>query len=133
MQTQKTNPSPRSDTRMPDTDTLPHSLRLADLLDAKFEMPILGIRFGIDPIIGLVPVLGDTISLVLGLAIVRDAWRLNARKRVIARMLVNLGLDWLVGQVPILGDAADFFIKPNKANAALLQREHDAGRLGSRS
>lgn len=117
---------------MTDPNTIPNSIRFAEILDSKFEMPMLGIRFGIDPIIGLVPVLGDTISFVLGLAIVRDAWVLKARKRVVARMLFNLGIDLLIGQVPIFGDAADFFLKPNKANAALLQREQDAGRLGTR-
>lgn len=111
-------------------DNLPNSLRMAELLDSKFQ--VLGVRFGIDPLIGLIPVLGDTISLVLGLSIVRDAWAHRARKRVIARMLFNLGVDWLVGQIPLLGDAADFFIRPNKANAEMLRREHEAGRLSPR-
>lgn len=113
---------------MPDpTNDIPKSLRLANTLDSKFE--VLGVRFGIDPIIGLVPVLGDTITLILGLSIVRDAWKHRARKRILARMLFNLGVDWLVGQVPVLGDIADFFIRPNARNAELLRREHEAGRL----
>lgn len=114
---------------MPPSDDIPRALRLADTLDSKFEL--LGVRFGIDPLIGLVPVVGDTISFVLGLAIVRDAWKHRARKRVIARMLIHLGIDWLIGQIPLFGDAADFFIRPNARNAELLRREHDAGRLRS--
>lgn len=108
---------------------LPRSLRLARALDSKFLVPGTGFRFGIDPIIGLVPVVGDTISFALGMLIVSDAVRLGARRRVLARMIVNLVVDWIIGSIPLIGDAADFFIKPNRANAALLAREHAAGRL----
>lgn len=103
--------------------TLPRSLRLARALDSKFLIPGTGFRFGIDPIIGLIPVVGDTISFALGMLIVTDAVRLGVRRRVIARMLLNLIVDWIVGSIPLIGDAADFFIKPNRANARLLARE----------
>lgn len=108
---------------------MPRSVRLAHLLDARFRFPGTAFRFGLDPLIGLIPVAGDTISLCIGLLILFDARRLGARKRVLARMLLNLGVDWAVGIIPLVGDAADFFIKPNRANAALLMREHAAGRL----
>lgn len=73
--------------------------------------------------IGLVPVVGDTLAFVLGSLIVVDAWRLGVRKRILTRMMLNLGADWLIGLVPVVGDVADFFIKPNRANARLLKRE----------
>ncbi len=110
-------------------DPLPHSLRLAALLDSKFEIPALKLRFGLDPLIGLIPGIGDTISLVLGMLIVFDARRLGARKRVLGRMVWNLTVDWVIGTIPLIGDVADFFIRPNQANAELLRREHEAGRL----
>ncbi len=110
---------------------IPRAARLADLLDSKFEL--FGVRFGLDPIIGLVPVLGDTITLVMGLSIVRDAWKHRVRKAIIFRMLLNLGVDWLVGQIPVVGDLTDFFIRPNARNAKLLRREHEAGRLRNRA
>lgn len=108
---------------------LPRSQRLATLLDSQFVVPGTGYRFGLDPILGLVPGIGDAISLAVGLVIVHDAWRLGARKRVLGRMALNLGVDWVVGTIPVVGDAADFFIKPNRANADLLTREYEAGRL----
>jgi hypothetical protein len=111
--------------------SLPRSLRLARALDSKFLVPGTGFRFGIDPIIGLIPVVGDAISFAMGMVIVTDAWRLGARRRVLARMGLNLLVDWVIGSIPVIGDAADFFIKPNRANAALLTREHAAGRLRS--
>lgn len=110
---------------------LPRSLRLARALDSKFLIPGTGFRFGIDPILGLIPVVGDTISFALGMIIVADAMKLGARRRVLARMGLNLVVDWIIGSIPLIGDAADFFIKPNRANAALLAREHAAGRLRS--
>jgi hypothetical protein len=106
-----------------DAEGLPRSLRLAKLLDAKFVVPGTAFRFGIDPLIGLVPVVGDALAFGLGSLIVIDAWRLGVRRRTLARMVLNLGVDWVVGSVPLVGDAADFFIKPNRANARLLKRE----------
>ncbi|MEA5614831.1 DUF4112 domain-containing protein [Nodularia spumigena] len=106
-----------------DAEGLPRSLRLAKLLDAKFVVPGTTFRFGIDPLIGLIPVAGDAIAFGLGSLIVIDAWRLGVRKRILARMVLNLGVDWLIGSMPVVGDAADFVIKPNRANARLLKRE----------
>lgn len=113
-------------------DRLPRSLRLAALLDSQFEIPALGVRFGLDPVIGLIPGVGDAISFALGLIIVHDAHRLGARRRVVARMVVNLLGDLLIGTLPVVGDVADFFIRPNRANAELLRREHAEGRLRPR-
>lgn len=106
-----------------DAEGLPRSLRLAKLLDSKFLLPGTTFRFGIDPLIGLVPVVGDTLAFAIGSLIVLDAWRLGVRKRILARMLLNLGVDWLIGLLPVVGDAADFVVKPNRANARLLKRE----------
>ncbi len=102
---------------------LPRSLRLAKLLDSSFRVPGTGFRFGWDPLIGLIPVVGDALSFGLGSLIVIDAWRLGVRRRVLARMVVNLIADFLVGTAPVVGDAADFFVKANRANARLLRRE----------
>ena len=117
----------------PETDAgdagLPRSLRLARLLDAKYRLPGTRFRFGIDPLLGFLPVIGDSVSLAIGLIIVYDARRLGVRRTVLVRMLVNLGADWLIGSVPLLGNVLDFFMKPNRANARMLAEEHEAGRL----
>lgn len=108
---------------------LPRAVRLARLMDSQFVLPGTKVQFGLDPILGLVPGVGDAVSFLVGMIIVTDAWRMGARKRVLGRMIGNLAIDWLVGTVPVIGDLADFAIKPNRANAELLAREHAAGRL----
>jgi hypothetical protein len=94
---------------------------LGSLLDSRFRLPG-GFRFGLDPLIGLVPGLGDAASAIIALYIVLEAWRLGASRGTLARMLLNVGLDLAVGVIPVVGDAADFVFKSNRRNLALLRR-----------
>lgn len=120
---------PRAANPRGDPSPLPRVLRLAKVLDTRFRLPGTSLRFGIDPLLGLVPGLGDAIGLVLGSLIVFEARRLGCDRRVLLRMVANLLIDAGIGTIPIVGDVLDFFIKPNAANAALLSAEHAAGRL----
>ena len=95
--------------------------RYATLLDARFRVPGTRIRFGLDPIIGLLPGIGDVLGLALSLYVVVEAIRLGVSKRVLFRMLRNVGLEALVGVVPLLGDVIDVAVKVNLRNAALLR------------
>lgn len=97
--------------------------RLADLLDSRYRVPGTNIRFGLDAIIGVIPGVGDTITALMGGSIVLEAARLGARRRTIARMLLNLGIDWLVGLVPVLDLILDVAYKANNRNARLLLEE----------
>jgi hypothetical protein len=94
---------------------------LGSLLDSRFRLPG-GFRFGLDPLIGLVPGVGDGISAILSLYIVLEAYRLGASRGALARMLLNVGLDLGVGIIPIIGDIADFAFKSNRRNLDLLRR-----------
>lgn len=94
---------------------------LADLMDAKFKIPGIPIRFGIDALVGLIPVAGDTVNLMISGYIVAEAARLGARKRDIARMVFNILLDWLIGLVPLIGDMFDVMWKCNIRNINLLK------------
>jgi hypothetical protein len=94
---------------------------LGSLLDSRFRLPG-GFRFGLDPLIGLVPGVGDGISAILSLYIVLEAYRLGASRGALARMLLNIGLDLGVGIIPIIGDVADFAFKSNRRNLDLLRR-----------
>jgi len=99
------------------------SLRhVSRLLDSAFEVPGTSWRFGLDPIIGLIPGFGDLISPLFTVAILVQAWELGVPKVVQARMLINAGTDTLVGAVPLLGDLFDFAWKANDLNLALLER-----------
>nr|WP_295785509.1 DUF4112 domain-containing protein [Rhodoferax sp.] len=102
--------------------------RYATLMDARFRVPGTRIRFGLDPIIGLLPGIGDALGLVLSLYVVVEAVRLGVSKRVLFIMLRNVGLEALVGVVPVLGDMFDIAFKANLRNAALL-KSYIEGRL----
>ena len=94
---------------------------LASLLDTAFILPGTNIRFGIDALIGLVPGIGDVITTVMSLYIVREARELGAPRHLVARMLVNVALDSVVGAVPFLGDAFDVMWRANRRNMTLLR------------
>jgi hypothetical protein len=91
------------------------------LTDSHFRIPFTSIRFGIDPLIGLIPVLGDLIGLLLSLPILVEAIRIGAPKRLVGRMLFNALLEFVIGLVPVLGDAFDVYFKANTRNTALLR------------
>jgi hypothetical protein len=96
---------------------------LAALLDTAFILPGTKIRFGLDAIIGLIPGIGDAITTLMAIYIVREARELGASPLLIARMLVNVGIDAVFGAVPLVGDAFDMAWRANRRNIALL-REH---------
>jgi hypothetical protein len=95
---------------------------LARVLDTAIGIPGTKIRFGLDPIIGLVPGLGDVASAVLSGYIVLTGIRLGVSRSVVARMIANVAIDTLVGSVPVVGDLFDASWKSNQKNVALLER-----------
>src|SRR5262249_59713409 len=80
---------------------------LATLLDTALVIPGTSVRFGLDALIGLFPVVGDVITTALSLFIVHEAYQLGAPGHVIARMIGNVALDGVFGAVPLVGDAFD--------------------------
>jgi hypothetical protein len=94
-------------------------------LDEAFRVPGTSIRFGWDPIIGLVPWVGDLLTAVLSLAIITQAHRMRLPRVVQLRMLLNVVIDVIVGAVPFVGDVADVFWKSSSKNMALLERHAD--------
>ncbi|WP_255197163.1 DUF4112 domain-containing protein [Halorarius litoreus] len=97
--------------------------QVASLLDDGVKLPVVGVRVGIDPLIGLLPVAGDAIATVVSLYLVVEAARLGVRKRTLARMLLNIGLDLAVGAIPLLGDLFDVFWKANRRNLNLVRAD----------
>jgi hypothetical protein len=95
---------------------------LARLLDTRWEIPGLGVRFGVDAIAGLVPVVGDLATGVVSLYIVHRASELGASRLLIGRMVVNVLIDTVVGSVPLLGSLFDVYFKANRRNLRLLRR-----------
>jgi hypothetical protein len=95
---------------------------LAKLLDVAFILPGTNIRYGIDGLIGLIPVVGDIITTAISLWLVREARALGTPWHVTARMLGNVALDGVVGMVPLAGDAFDVMFRANMRNVRLLRR-----------
>ncbi len=96
--------------------------RFSYLMDEAFRVPGTRFRFGWDPIIGLVPGIGDAASSLLSLGIFWAAFRSGVPKIIKARMLLNLIIDTLVGTIPVLGDLFDVAWKANMRNLALLEK-----------
>jgi hypothetical protein len=94
--------------------------RLAWLLDSSIPIPGTGLSIGLDALIGLFPVLGDLIGVVLSGYIIAEAHRLGASRAVLARMAFNVAVEGIVGMVPVAGDVFDAAWKANQRNVRLL-------------
>ncbi|WP_298254840.1 DUF4112 domain-containing protein [Bradyrhizobium sp.] len=95
---------------------------LAKLLDVAFILPGTNIRYGVDGIVRLIPVVGDLLATAFSLWLVREARALGAPWYVTARMLGNVAVDGVVGIVPFAGDAFDVLFRANMRNVRLLRR-----------
>jgi len=92
---------------------------LAALLDEIVRIPGTQIRLGIDPLLGVVPLAGDTVAGILSLAIVAVAAWHGVSKRTLVRMLGNIAIDVALGSVPVAGDFFDIYWKANVRNVEL--------------
>jgi hypothetical protein len=101
---------------------------IAKAMDSSFSVG--GIKFGLDAIIGLVPVAGDAVTLAIGMYPIFLARKHKLGKMVIGRMMANLGLDFVTGLVPFAGDAFDVLFKANLKNLKILEEAAAKRRLG---
>lgn len=100
---------------------------LSKYLDNWIKIPVVGWRFGLDALIGLVPNVGDTVTSLASFYILVSGVRYGVPKITLARMAFNIGLDYVAGAIPLVGDAFDFVWKANKRNMDLI-RERGAGK-----
>ena len=96
--------------------------QFARLLDSAFVIPGTSYRIGLDPIVGLVPGVGDLVSPLFTIGILWQGRDLGIPRVVQLRMLMNVGIDALLGVVPIVGDVFDIAWKANDMNYALLEQ-----------
>lgn len=120
----KTAPFPRQTAQA----RLKRLRRLAWLIDGAFGLPGTGFRFGLNSIIGLLPVGGDVALGALSLYIVYEAARLGVPRPVLTRMLGNVILEVAGGSVPILGDLFDMALKANLRNIKIIEHYIDGRR-----
>jgi hypothetical protein len=90
-------------------------------LDGLFRVPGTTWRFGLDSLIGLVPNVGDTLTLFPSFYILLAGVRYGVPKITLLRMAFNIGLDYVVGSIPFIGDVFDFIWKSNRQNMDLIR------------
>lgn len=97
-------------------------------MDTAFRVPGTNIRFGLDPVIGLIPFFGDLITYGISSAMLISMVRHGVSGKVLMMMLGNITLDYLISNIPILGDIFDFAFKANQRNLRLLQKHQLKGK-----
>lgn len=97
-------------------------------MDGVFKIPGTNFRFGLDPIIGLIPYFGDIVGFGVSGLIMTSAVKRGASGKLIMLMLGNVVVDALVGIVPFFGDIFDFGYKANIRNVALLKAHYHENR-----
>ncbi|MGV1683431.1 DUF4112 domain-containing protein [Sphingopyxis sp. NJF-3] len=130
----------------PDTDAIfdaliqnrrdPTALRkrvetLEILLERSFTIPGINRPVGLDAIVGLVPVVGDVITAVMGAYLIWEARNLGMPQWKIWRMMGNLGVDTALGAIPLVGDAFDLFFRSNSRNLKIIKRHLDKHHPGT--
>ena len=95
---------------------------IANMLDTAVKIPFIGVRVGLDFLVGLIPGIGDTLMLFMSLRIVYLGRKLGVPKALQTRMLRNSLIDYGLGFIPILGDIVDLFYKANKKNVRIMER-----------
>jgi hypothetical protein len=101
---------------------------VAKLLDSKFEIPGTGIRFGLDPLLSLMPVLGDLITLIISSMLIYTMHNHGASRKVVVKMMLNAGLDTMIGAIPLVGTVFDVFYRANDRNVRLLKEHYFEGK-----
>jgi hypothetical protein len=107
--------------RESDVRTLAALRKWSVLLDSAFRVPGTKLTFGLDPILGLIPGIGDLTTPLFAALLLLHAVRLRIPKIVQLRMLLNAAIDLVIGVVPLVGDFFDFGWKANVRNLALLE------------
>ncbi|MBC7914538.1 MAG: DUF4112 domain-containing protein [Pyrinomonadaceae bacterium] len=102
--------------------------KIAYLLDERFRIPGTNFRFGLDPILNLIPIAGDLSGFALSAALILTMAKNGASSKIVALMSVNAMLDAIFGAIPILGNVLDFAYKANSRNIRLLKEHYEEGK-----
>jgi len=85
-------------------------------------VPGLGLKVGFDPIIGLIPGVGDLIATIISAYIIILATQFRLPKGLLGTMIMNVALEFVVGTIPLFGDIFDAYFKSNVRNLDLLEK-----------
>ena len=106
---------------------------VARLMDDIFVLPGTNVRFGLDPLIGLLPAFGSTVSALISIMLIGLSARRGVPKIVLVRMATNVLLNTALDSVPVVGDAISIFYRSNARNYELLQKHAGQARASTRS
>ena len=95
--------------------------RFANLMDSAIDVPGTDFRLGLEPIVGLVPGVGDFASAIVSCYVPLEAIRLGASPELVFKMLFVILIDAALGSIPVFGDAFDALFKANKINVEMLE------------
>ncbi|MBX2842411.1 MAG: DUF4112 domain-containing protein [Flammeovirgaceae bacterium] len=101
---------------------------ITKVMDSSFRFPVLGFKFGLDPILGLIPGIGDFITLCISGLLVISSVKYKISGKLAIMMLGNIFLDFLIGSIPFIGDLFDFAFKANTRNYKLLKGHLEKGK-----
>jgi len=101
---------------------------VARLMDSQFVIPGTNIRFGLDPLFSLFPVVGGVPAAIVSMMLVNTMMRHGASGEVAVRMVTNIAIDTIVGAVPILGNIFDVTFRANDRNVRLLREHYNQGK-----
>jgi uncharacterized protein DUF4112 len=110
--------------------------RVTHMLDELVGVPGTPIKVGLDPVVGLIPVVGDAVAAGVGAWVIAEAARFGVPRLVLGRMVLNLLVDLGIGAIPLIGDVYDAFFRSNSRNLDLFRRhalDRDASTTGERA
>ena len=103
-------------------ETMASFARMSQLLDRKFSLPGIPFRFGLDGVVGLIPVVGDAVTGLMGLYALKIASDHRLPWHVHTRIVWNVGVDTVIGAIPLVGDLFDFAFHAHAKNRRILER-----------
>ena len=124
--------------QLPDVSRDPQAVRnrveaMEKVLERAFVIPGINRPIGVDSIVGLVPVVGDIVTALMGAYIVWEARNLGMSKLQLTRMAANVGIDTALGAIPFAGDLFDFFWRSNSKNLKIIRKHLDKHHPGTRT
>ncbi len=124
--------------QLPDASRDPQAVRarveaMEKLLERAFVIPGINRPIGLDSIVGLVPVVGDIATALMGAYIVWEARNLGMSRMQLTRMAANIGIDTALGAIPLAGDLFDFFWRSNSRNLRIIRKHLDKHHPGNRT
>ncbi|RYD82878.1 MAG: DUF4112 domain-containing protein [Sphingobacteriales bacterium] len=101
---------------------------MTKLMDNQFRLPGTDFRFGLDPIIGLIPFAGNIMTLVFQGFLVASMSKYGISRKVMILMVINLAIDFILGGIPFIGNIFDFYFKSSQRNLELMKRHYNEGK-----